>query len=66
MAGPVEPGLVEDFKLYGNVLPGQRRPEYGDGPVAQYDHASYTAMQIVQQMSPEAYAEEAIANLVMR
>lgn len=64
--GPVEPNSVEDFQLYGNVLAGQRRPEHGVGPVAQYDHNAYTAMQVMQQMSPEAYAEEAIANIVMR
>lgn len=65
IGGPVEPNLVEDFQLYGNVLPGQRRIEYGEGPVAQYDHNAYTALQIAQQMSPEAYAEQSIADLVM-
>lgn len=64
IGGPVEPNLVEDFQLYGDVLGSQRRPEYGTGPVAQYDHNAYTALQIAQQMSPEAYADEAIALLV--
>lgn len=64
IGGPVEPNLVEDFQLYGNVAPGQRRPEYGDGPVGGYDHLSYTAMQVMQQMSPYAYDNESLASLL--
>lgn len=65
IGGPVEPNLVENFALTGSVLPGQRRPEYSDGHVSEYDHNAYTALQIAQQMAPEAYAEQSIANLVM-
>lgn len=62
--GPVEPGLVEDFQLYGNVAASQRRPEYGIGPVGAYDHIDYTAMQVAQQMAAEAYSEESIVSLL--
>lgn len=62
--GPVEPNLVEDFQLYGNVAAGQRRPEYGVGPVGQYDHGEYTMLQVAQQMSPEAYAEQSLISLL--
>lgn len=64
IGGPVEPNLVENFELFGQVLPGQRRPEYGDGPVSEYDHNAYTALQVAQQMAPEAYAEQAIVDLL--
>jgi hypothetical protein len=64
MLGPVEPNLVEDFQLYGNVAAGQRRPEYSQGSVGDYDHADYTMLQIAQQMEREAYPEEAIISLL--
>jgi hypothetical protein len=64
IGGPVEPNMVEDFQLYGNVADGQRRPEYGAGPVGAYDHLSYTAMQVMQQMAPYAYDQEALASLL--
>lgn len=64
IGGPVEPNLVENFELFGQVLPGQRRPEYGDGPVSEYDHNAYTALQVAQQMAPEVYAEQSIVDLL--
>lgn len=64
IGGPVEPNLVENFELYGHVAAGQRMPEYGVGPVGAYDHGEYTALQVAQQMSPEAYAEAALLSLL--
>lgn len=64
IGGPVEPNLVENFELYGHVLAGQRMPEWGVGPVGAYDHGEYTALQVAQQMSPEAYAEAALKSLL--
>jgi len=63
--GPVEPNIVENFGLYGEVLPGQRRPEYANGPVGAYDHGSYTSMQIAQQMADVAYNEASIMSLLV-
>lgn len=63
--GPVEPNSVENFALMGQVLPGQRRPEYGDGPVGAYDHATYTSLQIAQQMADVAYNEAAISDVLL-
>jgi len=63
--GPVEPNLVENFSLMGQVLPGQRRPEYGNGPVGSYDHAEYTAMSVMQQMADVAYNESSLMDLLI-
>lgn len=63
--GPVEPNLVENFALMGQVLPGQRRPEYGNGPVGAYDHAEYTSMSLMQQMADVAYNESSLVDLLM-
>lgn len=62
--GPVEPNSVEDFQLYGNVAPGQRRIENGVGPVGAYDHGDYTGLQLAQQMSAEAYDNESLVSLL--
>jgi hypothetical protein len=62
--GPVEPNLVEDFQLYGEVGKFPRAPEWAFGPVGAYDHAGYTAMQVMQQMSPEAYTEASLMSLL--
>lgn len=62
--GPVDPGLVEDFELYGEVNEYRRPLESGAGPVGAYDHGDYTAMQVMQQMSPEAYTEESLMSLL--
>jgi hypothetical protein len=50
--------------LTGQVSNYKRPEEYGFGPVGAYDHASYTALQISQQMSPEAYTEESLISLL--
>ena len=63
--GPVDPNTVENFHLAGQVLPGQRRPEYGDGPVGAYDHGAYTTAQIAQQMADKAYDEASILSMLM-
>lgn len=62
--GPVEPNLVEDFQLYGDVDRYVRPLESGVGPVGAYDHAGYTAMQVMQQMSPESYTEASLMSLL--
>lgn len=62
--GPVEPGLVENFQLYGEVSDYTRPLEWAYGEVGSYDHASYTALQIAQQMGPEAYSEASIVQLL--
>jgi hypothetical protein len=63
--GPVEPNSVENFQLFGQVLPGQRRPEYGDGVVGQYDHGAYTALSVAQQMATTAYDEASLVSLLL-
>lgn len=65
IGGPVEPNLVENHELYGQVLPGQRRPEYSDGPVGAYDHGAYTTAQIAQQMADVAYNEASVLDVLM-
>lgn len=62
--GPVEPNSVENFALMGQVSNYRRPAESGNGPVGRYDHAGYTAAQIVQQMSPEAYTEASLISLL--
>lgn len=62
--GPVEPNLVENFNLMGSVLPGQRQPEYGQGPVGSYDHAMYTSLSLMQQMADTAYDESSLVSLL--
>lgn len=62
--GPVEPSLVEDFELYGEVSDYKRPFESAYGPVGAYDHGDYTAQQVIQQMSPEAYTEESLVDIL--
>lgn len=62
--GPVDPGLVENFELTGEVSAYHRPLDFASGPVGAYDHASYTSMQIAQQMSPESYTEASLVSLL--
>jgi len=62
--GPTDPKTVENFDLYGQVLIGQRRPEYGSGPVGQTDHGAYTTMQVMQQVQTYAYDEASLLSLL--
>lgn len=62
--GPVSPNSVENFDLLGTVINNPRQAEYANGHVGDLDYMSYTAQQLAAQQSPEANADEVLAQLL--
>lgn len=62
--GPVEPNQVCNHQMTGEIAKIPRKIDTGHGDVGLYDHNSYTALQIIDQLAADPTDQASLAILL--